>query len=149
MKNRKQNRGMTLIEIIVVISILSLIMAAVGVSVMNAFDKAHVNTAKLDLGNLRTALKSYYLQNHRFPNEQQGFETLVQEGILDVPPVDPWNHPYVYSLENGKPVIKCLGRDGKVGGEELDTDLVSDMKGEKKEPSSLSLRDHPVAHGNL
>lgn len=41
---------------------------------------------------------------------------------LDVP-ADPWGRRYLYRLEEGKPVIECLGKDGLPGGEGLDADL--------------------------
>ena len=131
-RRQRASRGMTLIEIIVVITILSLLMAAVGVAVIPQLDKAKQDTARMDIGNLQTALKTYYAKKGNYPDTGTGLRSLVESQILDRAPVDPWGHDYVYMNEGGKPVVISYGRDGSPGGTELDEDISSKDTNSKK-----------------
>jgi general secretion pathway protein G len=122
---RRRARGMTLIEIIVVITILSLLMAAVGVAVIPQLDQAKQDTARMDIANINNALKTYYAKKGNYPDTGSGLKAVVDAQILEKMPVDPWGHEYVYLNEGGKPVIISYGRDGAPGGAETDADLSS------------------------
>ncbi|WP_043427715.1 type II secretion system major pseudopilin GspG [Cystobacter fuscus] len=118
-------RGMTLIEIMVVITILGLIMAAVGVSVLTQLDQAKQRRARMDFHALGNALKVYYAKKGRFPDTASGLRGLVDNRILEGLPKDPWGNEYVYVNEGGKPRITSYGGDGVSGGDANDADLCS------------------------
>ena len=118
-------RGMTLIEIMVVITILGLIMAAVGVSVLSQLDQAKQRRARMDFHALRNALTVYYAKKGHFPNTATGLRELVDHRLLDALPKDPWGNEYVYVNEGGKPRITSYGGDGVSGGDANDADLCS------------------------
>ena len=122
---QRRRRGMTLIEIMVVITILGLIMAAVGVAVLPQLDKARRDTARLDMHTIQQALKIYYARTSRYPDSGTGLRVLVETQALDKLPLDPWGHEYVYLKEGGQPVIISYGADGTQGGEGTDADLSS------------------------
>ena len=122
---QRRRRGMTLIEIMVVITILGLIMAAVGVAVIPKLDEAKQDTARLDIANIHNALKLYYTKKGKFPDTATGLRALVETQNLDKIPNDPWGHEYVYMNEGGKPVIMSYGADGTQGGEGPDADISS------------------------
>ncbi|MFO0597264.1 MAG: type II secretion system protein GspG [Myxococcaceae bacterium] len=122
---RRKARGMTLIEIIVVITILSLLMAAVGIAVIPQLDQAKVDRAKMDIGNIQNALKTYYAKKGNYPDTGAGLKAVVDAQILEKMPVDPWDHEYVYLNEGGKPVIISYGKDGAPGGADSDADINS------------------------
>ena len=122
---RRRPRGMTLIEIIVVITILSLLMAAVGVAVIPQLNAAKVDRAKMDIQNIQIALKTYYAKKGKYPDTGGGLKAVVDAQILEKMPVDPWDHEFVYVLETGKPVVISYGKDGTPGGTEDDADLNS------------------------
>lgn len=124
-RERRPRRGMTLIEIIVVITILSLLMAAVGVAVIPQLDKARQDRARMDIGNLLTALKTYYAKKGQYPDTGAGFKALVDMQILEKMPTDPWDKEYVYLNEGGKPTVMSYGRDGTPGGTDIDEDISS------------------------
>jgi general secretion pathway protein G len=124
-QQRRRQRGMTLIEIMVVITILGLIMAAVGVAVIPMLDEARRDTARMDIGNVHNALKLYYAKKGRFPDTASGLRALVETQTLDKLPTDPWGHEYVYMNEGGKPLITSYGADGVAGGEGSDADISS------------------------
>ncbi len=122
-KRRGAVRGMTLIEIMVVITIIGLIAAAVTVAVLPQLQKAQVDRANLDIKSIEGALKLYYARKGNYPDTSIGLKGLVDQQILDKVPQDPWNHDYVYVLERGKPIITSYGRDGVPGGEGPDADI--------------------------
>ena len=55
-RRRRSARGMTLLEIMIVIAILGLLASVIVYAVMNNFDRAKVNTAKLKLKSIEQAL---------------------------------------------------------------------------------------------
>ena len=124
-KTNRRRRGMTLIEIMVVITILGLIMAAVGVAVIPKLDEAKQDTARLDIANIHNALKLYYTKKGKYPDTGTGLKALVDTQNLEKIPQDPWGHEYIYMNEGGKPVIMSYGADGTQGGEGPDADISS------------------------
>lgn len=122
---RRRNRGMTLIEIMVVITILGLIAAAVGVAVMPQLAKARQDRAALDIKNIQQALDLYKTRKGKYPDTGSGLRALVQEQALKEAPKDPWGNDYVYMNEGGKPVITSYGADGQSGGADEDADISS------------------------
>lgn len=131
-QQRRRNRGMTLIEIMVVITILGLIAAAVGVAVIPKLEEAKRDTARLDINSLQNALKLYYTKQGKYPDTATGLKALVDTQNLDKMPVDPWGNEYIYMNEGGKPVIMSYGADGTAGGEGSDADVSSKDIGAKK-----------------
>jgi len=131
-RRRKQQRGMTLIEIIVVITILGLIMAAVGIAVVPQLDQAKRDRAALDIKNIEAALKLYYAKKGNYPDTGTGLRALVDTQALEGVPKDPWGNDYVYMNEGGKPVISSYGRDGSPGGEGIDGDVSNKNAGTQK-----------------
>ncbi|MGV3623108.1 MAG: type II secretion system protein GspG [Archangium sp.] len=127
----RRRRGMTLIEIIVVITILSLLMAAVGIAVIPQLDQAKVDRAKMDIANIQNALKTYYAKKGNYPDTGAGLKAVVDAQILEKMPTDPWDHEYVYLNEGGKPVVISYGKDGTPGGSEGDSDISSKDLGKK------------------
>jgi len=142
--NRKQRtrrageRGITLIEMLVVLTIIALFAALVGPRMLSQGDKARVVAARTQIGNFMTALGTYKLETGTFPTTEMGLQALrvKPQGVeqwegpyipQDVP-MDPWGHPFVYKYpgEHGdEPDIVCLGADGQPGGEGLAADIVS------------------------
>ncbi|WP_164018139.1 type II secretion system protein GspG [Pyxidicoccus trucidator] len=124
-QQRRRSRGMTLIEIMVVITILGLIAAAVGVAVIPALGDAREDRAALDIKSIETALKLHYAKTGRFPDTSAGLGALVENRTLEQLPKDPWQNDYVYLNEGGRPVILSYGADGTAGGEGENADISS------------------------
>ncbi len=132
-------RGMTLIEIMVVIVILGLLGGIITVSVMKSVDKARIQTAKTQIGALGQALDHFKLDNGFYPSTEQGLEALIQKpsvgrtpknyqegGYLKKReiPVDPWGNQYQYlspGVNNPSSYdLWSLGPDGEDGtGDEI------------------------------
>ena len=122
-KGRRASRGMTLIEIMVVLVILGLIASAVVIAVFPQLQKARVDRTTLDIGNIDSALKLYNARKGKFPDTATGLKALVDMEILDKMPKDAWGNDYVYTLENGRPVVTSYGADGVPGGEGPNADI--------------------------
>ena len=124
-RRRNTQRGMTLIEIMVVITIIGLITAAVGVAVIPKLGEAKIDRARMDIAAVQNAMKLYYTKKGQYPDTGAGLRALVDTNNLEKVPLDPWDREYIYLNEGGKPVIMTYGRDGAPGGEGEDADISS------------------------
>jgi general secretion pathway protein G len=122
--------GFTLVEMLVVLTIIGLIMALVGPRVLNYLSESKVKAAKIQIQSLGAALDLYYLDAGRYPSTAEGLAALVQSpggqsyswngpylkgGKV---PDDPWGHPYVYRAPaDASPFeIISFGPSGQPGG---------------------------------
>lgn len=121
-RRRQANRGMTLVEIMVVLVILGLIAGAVVVAVVPRMEEAKQDTARLDIQNIQSALKLYYTKKGSYPDTATGLKALIDGQYLEKI-TDPWGKEYVYLNEGGRPVVISYGRDGEPGGEGPDADI--------------------------
>jgi len=135
---RRQSRGFTLLELMVVIVIIGVLAALIAPKVLENVDKAKITAAQADISNLMNALKMYKLDNGRYPSGDQGLQALVSKpttgsmpgnwrSYLDKLPDDPWHHPYQYANPgvHGEIDVFSLGADGQAGGEGNDADIGS------------------------
>jgi general secretion pathway protein G len=126
---RSAQHGFTLIEMLVVISIIGLIMALVGPRVLNYLSDSKTKTAKIQIESFESSLDLYFLDAGRYPTGSEGLTALVQKpGNIaswngpylkgSVVPTDPWGHPYVYRApgQHGAYDIISYGSDGQEGG---------------------------------
>jgi general secretion pathway protein G len=126
---RAAARGMTLIEILVVITILGIIAAAVAVNVVGQLDEAKVKQARTDLHTLENCLDLYKIDKGRYPSTEEGLQAVVTAGKCKNQLKDPWGHPYV-SLFPGQAHpdsfdLKSYGADGQQGGEGTNADILN------------------------
>jgi general secretion pathway protein G len=89
-------RGMTLIEIMVVIAIIGIVMTAVGVGVVPQLNKARIKAAAAQLNTIENALVTYTLDAET-PNSLEAL-TKGAGAVLKVKQLkDPWGVPFVYT----------------------------------------------------
>lgn len=139
---RLRSRGFTLIEIMVVITILGILAALIVPRVVGRTDDAKVAAARQDISSIMQALKLYRLDNGRYPTTEQGLQALLvkpetepvpsnwkQGGCLERSslPKDPWGKEYQYLSPGvkGEVDVFSFGRDGQSGGENYDADVGS------------------------
>ena len=134
LKGRRAPRGMTLIEIMVVLVILGLIAGAVTVAVIPRINEARVDRTKLDIGSLENGLKLYYARTGKYPDTATGFKVLLDMQIIDKAPKDAWGNDYVYLLESGRPVITSYGADGTPGGDGPNADITNRVQATAAKP---------------
>jgi general secretion pathway protein G len=130
-RGKARRRGMTLIEIMVVMVILGLIAGMVGIAVVGAADQARVDRTKTDIHNLQGALDLYKARHGRYPDTGSGLKVLVDENILNKMPKDAWDNDFQYLNEGGKAVVKSYGADGQPGGDGKGADLSNIDEGGK------------------
>jgi general secretion pathway protein G len=128
----------TLIEMMVVVTIIALFAALVLPRMMGQAERARRTSARAQINAYMTALGSYKLDTGNYPTTEQGLQALraKPEGVenwqgpytdKDIGN-DPWTHPYVYRYpgEHGdEPDIICYGADGQPGGDGNSADIVS------------------------
>lgn len=135
---RRDDAGYSLLEVLVVLSIIALIAAVVGPRLVGYLGKAKADTARIQMREIASALELYYLDNGTYPTEQSGLGALMAkpadakrwngpylkkaEGL-----VDPWGQPYVYKWQTGTKAfeIVSLGADGAPGGEAENADIAA------------------------
>lgn len=128
--------GFTLVELMVVISIIAILATVVTVQVLGVRDDANVSAAQAQIVNFKTALTSYNLAFGHFPSASEGLDALIHNEKRsfmdsDAIPTDPWGKPYVYTSEGPRQFkIISYGADGQPGGSGYDADISSDnLKG--------------------
>jgi general secretion pathway protein G len=134
---RAAKAGYTLIEMLVVLTIISLILGLVGPRVLAYLGTSKVKTAKLQIENFASSLDLFYLDTGRYPTNSEGLAALAQRPAnvetWNGPyvkgghvPADPWGNAYVYRLsgDHTPPYeIESFGSDGHEGGTGTAADL--------------------------
>jgi general secretion pathway protein G len=134
--------GFTLIELLVVIAVIAILAGLVAPQVFSNVGDARSTTARAQIENLGLALDAYRLDNFAYPTTEQGLAALMVRPdrgpvsrnwrgpyLRRALPDDPWGIPYFYrapgdSVPNGYDLY-TLGRDGKWGGADEDSDVTS------------------------
>ena len=98
---RPGQEGLTLIEILVVVTILGLIAGIVGITVANQLEDSKISTAELQINRLSEALDLYKIKYNRYPNTTEGLNALIsppggRKPIMESIPKDPWDNEYVF-----------------------------------------------------
>jgi general secretion pathway protein G len=137
-----RSAGFTLIEIMAVVLIIGFLTSMVGIQIFRQVDKARVQAAQTQIGQLESLLELYRMDNARFPTTEQGLEALIRPSTLDPQPrnfppggylnkpelpLDPWQNAYQYTSPgecNPQSFdLWSFGADGKQGGDDLDADI--------------------------
>jgi len=135
---RSGEAGFTLVEMLVVITIIGLIMALVGPRVLNYLAESKVKAARIQVESFSSSLDLFYLDNGRYPTTSEGLAALAQRpGAAEawngpyvrggLVPNDPWGHAYIYRSpgEHGAYDIVSFGSDGQQGGSGTAADIES------------------------
>ncbi len=137
-RSRSEEAGFTLVEMLVVITIIGLIMALVAPRVLGYLSKSKAKAAKIQIESFGSALDLFYLDLGRYPTGSEGLVVLVQRpgnapawngpylkgGVV---PADPWGNAYVYRApgQHGAYEILSYGSDGQEGGTGTASDITS------------------------
>ena len=134
-RGRRLGRGVTLMELMVVIIIIGLLAGLLAPEVVHYVGKAKVATAKAQIKHLHDAVRNYYLDIGAYPQSLQDLITEPSgatgwnkggylEGASEIPK-DPWVHDYIYQCPGTKGPFDIIsyGADGKEGGEGDNADI--------------------------
>ena len=131
-------RGMTLIEILVVLTLIGIVMGIVGGNYLGQGEKAKAKAAKIEIEQIGQTLDLFRLEVGRYPTTQEGLQALIT-APTGVPnwngpywkkntlPKDPWTNEYKYASpgQHGAYDLWSYGADGKEGGEGTNKDITS------------------------
>ena len=137
-----RGRGFTLIEMLVVITVIAILASLVTPMVFRNVGDAKVSAARAQVEVFGLALDAYRLDNDYYPSTAQGLEALRRSPpgapaarnwrgpyLKKTVPLDPYGRPYVYrSPGDSNPDtydLLSLGRDGAPGGSGEDADVTS------------------------
>ena len=118
--------GFTLIELLVVMVIIGLLAALVVPKFFGHVDKAMQQDAQAQIELLGQALDLYRLENHKYPNTDEGLQAIASYLRKEIPK-DPWGNKFEYSSpgEHGDYDLVSYGADSVEGGEDNNRDIVS------------------------
>src|SRR3972149_3801864 len=137
MNNRRRERGITLIELVVVMTIIALFATLVGGRLFRSVDRARQTQAKSQITELESTLDLFRLDVGRYPTAEEGLQALrvkpPNAESWDGPylkkdvPLDPWNHAYVYRFpgQHGEYDLLAYGSEGQEGGDGNAADVVN------------------------
>jgi len=103
-KKRQRDAGMTLIEILIVLALISLVTGSIGVMVFNNFKKGQTKVAKTQVSEVIGAVQQYMMDNNN--NCPQGIEELITQKLLKKDYKDPWGKQFT---------LKCPGEQDPDG----------------------------------
>jgi general secretion pathway protein G len=137
-RRKPAEAGVTLIEMLVVVTIIALFAAIVAPRMLRRADVARATAARAQINSFMTALGAYKLDTGLYPSTEQGLQALrTQPSGLNLwqgpylpadIPNDPWGRAYIYKYpgEHGdEPDVISLGADGQPGGDGINADILS------------------------
>lgn len=114
---KSAERGLTLIEIIVVLMMVGIIGAFIGGKVFKAGDKAKAELTRAKLNSLKEPIYIFQMRNSTLP------QTLAQAEAEDTK--DAWGKEVQYRVIDGRGYeLRSLGGDGRDGGSGADADII-------------------------
>ena len=127
---RVRRRAFTLVEMLLVVTILGILAAIVLPKVTGTGERARVQAAKTQLGAFKTALDMFDVENGHYPRGKDGLNDLVRQPkdapnwhqYMDTIPLDPWGNKYIYEFPgrhnpNGFDLMS-MGPDARAGTED-------------------------------
>lgn len=128
--SRRARRGFTLMEMIIVLTIIALLTGLVIATLSPIGDIAKVKKAMADIQSLKVALSAYQLETGAYPTQEQGIKSLWAKPTVEPIPdnwrpvmeeevKDPWEHEYQYynpgKHNPDKYDVFSMGPDGQAG----------------------------------
>lgn len=132
----REQKGATLLEVLIVLLILGFLATLGSVQLMKYFSRARADTAKLQMNELSVALDLFKLDVGRYPRQSEQLTALLQNNAnipgwrgpylrRDNVLKDPWGRAYLYQSrdEGGSFNLSSLGADGAQGGTDDNADI--------------------------
>ncbi|MCB9680361.1 MAG: type II secretion system protein GspG [Alphaproteobacteria bacterium] len=115
---RRGRRGMTLLEVMIVIAIILMLMGTLAFGLTGMYESARADNARLMITKIDQKVKVYQLRKKKLPDSME--ELYRGEDA----PIDPWGNPFLFRKGGKKGYdIVSMGRDGKDGGAGPDEDI--------------------------
>lgn len=142
-EHRTREAGFTMLEILIVVTIIGALMALLANNFLDRQVDAKISIAQTQLRKLEQALELYRMDNGRYPTSDQGLEALVREPSSGPTPkryppgayipqnlvLDPWQQDFQYRYPGDHNQhafdLFSFGPDGQEGGEAINADIVN------------------------
>lgn len=98
-----RRNAFSLLELLLVLSIIGILAAATAVSLLATGERASVKAANIGLDTLEQALTQYRFDVGSFPTTQEGLQVLVPGYVKQETLIDPWKTQYFYAAPTGDP----------------------------------------------
>jgi len=113
-QRRARDAGFTILEVLVVITIIGLLIGLVAPAALRQLGGARTSVAKQSIERLGMVLDLYNLDMGAYPTTEQGLEALIKKPSsaanwngpyikAEAVPLDPWSQPYVYRSPSERP----------------------------------------------
>ncbi len=128
--SRRKPGGFTLLELIVVITIIGILASLVVVRTSGFGPRARRMKVDSDMANILKVSEAIYVETGRYPETIEDMINAVDANGLPLSasledyPKDPWSGEYTYELLDGSPSVTCLGADNELGGEGENQDII-------------------------
>ncbi len=136
LRRRRRSKGMSLVEIMVVIAIIGILMTVVGVNVAARFSDSQRSTTMIQITSIEQQLTMYSTKHKgKYPSTSEGLAAMKKYFPNEEVPQDSFGYDFLYfspgTHGNHPYEVISLGADGKEGGEDANADIYSwDMKDE-------------------
>ncbi len=136
----KSQRGMSLVEILIALTLLGIAGAFVVSNVFDNLQEGKQQAAEIQMQKLGEILRDYRRKCGLYPTSDQGLDALLAKptggrecrnyppnGFIENGkiPLDPWDFEYLYESDGRKYTLISFGADGIEGGEGFDADINS------------------------
>jgi general secretion pathway protein G len=124
---RRRRQAFTLVELLLVLTILAILAAIVLPRMAGSGERARVGAAKTQISAFATALDMFEVDSGHYPRGKSGLNDLMVQPrdaqnwkqYMESIPVDPWGQAYVYECPGKhKPSsydLSSAGPDGRIG----------------------------------
>jgi len=142
-KSSNAQRGFSLIEILVALTLLGLAGTFVAGKIFDQLHEGRVKSARIQMNSFKARLQEFRRKCGAYPTTDQGLEALISKpstgrecknyppnGFIegDSIPLDPWDNDYDYKSDGKNFDIISFGNDGIEGGEDQDSDISLNKK---------------------
>lgn len=132
----RNQKGMTLLEIMIVLMILGSLIAVLANVVTGRLKRARIEQAKIQIGEIGKALDMFYTDCGFYPESGAGLKALVEpqsscpnwgpDPYIKKVNKDPWQNEFIYEVSGGSYTLRSLGADKRDGGSGDAADISSE-----------------------
>ena len=114
-RERKKQKGFTLVEMMAVLVIIALVAGIVAINVIPSTEKARKKTVKAQMAHFENAIKLFNLDTGAYPRDLNDLVTDPgdvsgwEKPYMDRIPKDPWGSSYIYEFTGeGSPPYRII-----------------------------------------
>lgn len=110
-------RGLSLLEILIVVTIISAMATIAIPSLIKAIDRSRQSSTMADMRTIGSALERYAVDHLSYPTVTDTLDlrpALEPEYVKQLPSIDGWGHPFVFEVDDqgSSYTLRSPGKDG-------------------------------------